>query len=79
MLHTYRTMASFHAKIKYFSLDSTFNIYRVRPVRRTSLYIFMLSFNYLRTLSDKAFSKAELYKVLAKKVAKNAHGAKTRN
>jgi hypothetical protein len=32
MLHTYRTKASFHAKIKYFSLDSTFNIDMVRPV-----------------------------------------------
>jgi hypothetical protein len=30
-------MASFYAKIKYFSLDSTFNIDMVRPVRRTSL------------------------------------------
>jgi hypothetical protein len=39
MLHTYRTMASFYAKIKYFSPDSTFNIDMVRPVRRTSLYI----------------------------------------
>ena len=31
-------MASFYAKIKYFSLNSTFNIDTVRPVRRTSLY-----------------------------------------
>ena len=39
MLHTYHTMASFSAKMKYFSLDNTFNIDRVRPVKRTSLYL----------------------------------------
>jgi hypothetical protein len=38
MLNTYRTMPSFYAKIKYFSLDSTFNIDKMRPVKRTSLY-----------------------------------------
>ena len=40
MSNTYLTMASFYAKIKYFSLDSTFNIDRMRPVKRTSLYNF---------------------------------------
>jgi hypothetical protein len=39
MIHTYRTIASFYDKMKYLSLESTFNIDMVRPVRRTSLYM----------------------------------------
>jgi hypothetical protein len=44
MLQTYRTMASFNAKIDYFSLESTFNIDRKRPDKRTSVYIFFMQF-----------------------------------
>ena len=46
MLQTYRTVASFYAKIKYFSLNSTFDIDRTRPDKRTSLYFLgILSLN----------------------------------
>jgi hypothetical protein len=41
IVNTYLTMASFYAKIKYFSLSSTFNIDKMRPVKRTSLYYFL--------------------------------------